>query len=82
MADTLERVKALFIEKLEIKAEALTPEATLESLGLDSLDKIEFVFTLEDEFKISFPERKIELNTVQDVINIIDKLIAEKQAKA
>lgn len=82
MSDTFERVKALFIEKLDIKDEALRPEATLESLGLDSLDKIEFVFSLEDEFKISFPEKKVELNTVQDVINVIDRLIAEKQGKA
>ncbi len=69
-----DRVKALFMDKFELKEDALTPEATLESLGLDSLDKIEFMFSIEDEFKISFPDRKVEINTVKDVIEIIEKL--------
>lgn len=79
---TLERVKGLFIEKFDVKEESLTPDATLESLGLDSLDKIEFMFSLEDEFKISFPERKVEINTVKDVIDIIDRLSAEQHKKS
>ena len=74
-----DRVKGLFSEKFEIPADTLTPETTLESLGLDSLDKIEFIFALEDEFKISFPERQMTISTVGDVLAAIEKLLAEQK---
>lgn len=82
MSTTYDRVKALFIDKFDLKEDALTKEATLESMGLDSLDKIEFMFNIEDEFKIAFPERKVEINTVKDVIDVIEKLAAEQHKKA
>jgi acyl carrier protein len=74
-----ERLKKLFIEKLEIREDVLSPNVTLESLGLDSLDRIEFMFAIEDEFKIKVPEREVKINTIQDLIDIIDKLVSEKK---
>ncbi len=79
---TVERVRKLFIDKLDINEETLTPSATLESLGLDSLDKIEFMFTLEDEFKIKIPDREVQINTIQDLIDTIDRLMTEQTNKA
>lgn len=78
MSTTIDRVKKLFVDKLELKEEQLTPEATLESLGIDSLEKIEFIFAIEDEFKIRVPERDIVINTVQDVISLIERLVSEQ----
>lgn len=78
---TLERLKKLFVEKLDFKEELLIPEATLESLGLDSLDKIEFVFSIEDEFKIAVPERDVKLDTIQDIVDVVDKLVAEQHGQ-
>lgn len=75
---TYERIKKLFIDSLELKAEALKPEVTLDSLGLDSLDKIEFMFVLEDEFKIKIPDRDVKITTIQDMIDAIDRLVAEQ----
>ena len=77
---TLERIKKLFIEKFDFTEDVLAPDATLESLGLDSYDKLEFMFSLEDEFKINFLERQVP-NTVQDVIDIIEKLLSEQHKK-
>jgi acyl carrier protein len=56
----------------------LTPDATLEGLGLDSLDKVELMFSLEEEFKIKIPDREVTIVTIQDVVNVIDKLAAEQ----
>ena len=76
---TQDRVKALFIEKLDLKEEALTPVATLESLGLDSLDKIEFMFNIEDEFHIKLPDERVEIKTIQDISGIVERLVAEQK---
>jgi len=77
---TYERIKKLFVDRLELKEEALKPEATLDSLGLDSLDKIEFMFALEDEFKIKIPDREVKIDTIQDMIDQIDRLFGEQYA--
>jgi acyl carrier protein len=76
---TSDRLKKLFVENLELREDALSPEATLESLGLDSLDKIEFMFAIEDEFKIKVPDREVKINTIQDLIDTIDRLAAAKK---
>jgi acyl carrier protein len=72
----------MMVKQFDLKLEDLTPDATLEGLGLDSLSIIEFTFNLEDELKITMPEERIELKTLQDVVNLIDKLIAEQKGAA
>ena len=77
--DTMERIKRLFIDKIDIKEEFLRPEATLESLGLDSLDTIEFLFSLEEEFHIKIDDRSKTITTIQDVVNLIDIIVGEQR---
>jgi len=77
--DTMGRIKKLFIDKIDLAEESLNPEATLDSLGLDSLDKIEFLFSLEEEFRIKIDDRSKTVSTIQDLVNLIDSLIAEQQ---
>jgi acyl carrier protein len=76
---TADRIKKLFTEQFDLKEEALFPEATLESLGLDSLDQIEFLFALEKEFDISLSARDTTLVKVQDVIDFIERQVAEQK---
>jgi acyl carrier protein len=76
--DTLQRIKKIVHEKIDIQEDMLTPDATLEGLGLDSLDKVELMFSLEEEFKIKIPDREVTIVTIQDVVNVIDKLAAEQ----
>lgn len=78
---TIERLEKLFVEKLELNKDLLKPETTLDSLGLDSLDKIELLFQIEDEFKIKIPERDAQIATLKDVVEMIDRLTAEQQGK-
>ena len=76
--DTWQRIKKIVLEKIDIREDMLTPDATLEGLGLDSLDKVELMFSLEEEFKIKIPDREVTIVTIQDVVNVIDKLAAEQ----
>jgi acyl carrier protein len=77
--DTMERIKRLFIDKIDIKEELLKPETSLESLGLDSLDRIEFLFSLEEEFHIKIDDRSRSIMTIQDVVILIDIIVAEQR---
>jgi acyl carrier protein len=70
------------VKQFDLKLEDLTPDATLEGLGLDSLSIIEFTFNLEDELKITMPDERVELKTLQDVVDLLDKLIAEQKGTA
>lgn len=72
----------MMIEQFDLKIEDLTPDATLESLGLDSLSVIEFMFNLEDELKIKMSDERVEIKTLQDVVNLTDKLVAEQSSAA
>ena len=76
--DTFQRIKKIVLEKIDIQEDMLTPDATLEGLGLDSLDKVELMFSLEEEFKIKIPDREVTIVTIHDVVNVIDKLTAEQ----
>ncbi len=82
MADTMERIKKLFLENFDFDEARLKPEATIDSLGLDSLDKIEFLFALEKEFDIKIPDREVTLNSIQDMIEVVDRLTAEQHTTA
>ena len=76
---SIQIIQRMMVEQFNLKLEKLTPEATLESLGLDSLSVIEFMFNLEDELKIKLPDERVEIKTLQDVTNLVDKILAEQQ---
>ena len=81
MADkTIEqRIKDIIIEQLGVTAEQVTPEAKfIEDLGADSLDTVELVMALEEEFGLETPDDEAEkLQSVGDVI----KHVEDSQAK-
>ena len=76
--NTLERIQKLFLRDFDFPEERLRPEATIESIGLDSLDKIEFLFALEKEFKVRIPDREVKLNSLQDVVTVVERLVQEQ----
>jgi acyl carrier protein len=79
LMDTMERIRRLFIDRIDIREELMRPEVTLESLGLDSLDKIEFLFSLEEEFRIKIDDRSKTIATIQDVADLVDTIVAEQR---
>jgi len=69
------RVKEIIVEQLGVKSEEVTNEASfVDDLGADSLDTVELVMALEEEFDIEIPDEDAEkIVTVVDATNYIDK---------
>lgn len=69
------RVKEIVCEQLGVSAEEVTPEASfIEDLGADSLDIVELVMALEEEFGQEIPDEEAEkLQSVGDVIKYIEE---------
>ena len=73
MSDIAERVIKIVIEHMGVYPDKVTPEASfLDDLGGDSLDVVELVMALEDEFGITIPDEDAEkIDTVQDAIRYV-----------
>ena len=68
-----ERVKKIIVDMLGVKPEDVVPEASfVDDLGADSLDTVELVMALEEEFGTDIPDEEAEtINTVQAAIDYI-----------
>ena len=69
-----EKVKGIIMEQLGVDAEEVTPEASfVNDLGADSLDTVELVMELEEEFDINIPDDAAEkIQTVGQAIKFIE----------
>jgi len=69
-----QKVKDIIVEQLGVNADQATPEAKfIEDLGADSLDTVELIMALEEEFGIEVPDEEAEkLQSVGDVIKYIE----------
>jgi acyl carrier protein len=78
MADTLERVTQIVVERLDVEADEVTMEAGIkEDLGADSLDVVDLIMELEDEFNLTIEEEDAEkINTVGDIVNYINAKVS------
>ena len=79
MATTLKRLKQLFIARFDFNIRELKPKTRLEDLGLDSLDMIEFMFDIENEFKIKIPDQEFKVTTIQEIVDAVDRFISEQR---
>ena len=68
-----ERVKSIIVEQLGVSMEEVTPDASfIDDLGADSLDIVELIMALEEEYDLEIPDEDAEkIQTVKDVINYI-----------
>lgn len=69
----LDRVKNIIAEQLGVEAEEITMDSSfIDDLGADSLDIVELIMALEEEFDIEFPDEDAEkIATVGDVVEYI-----------
>ena len=76
MAAVDEKVKQIIVEQLQVDDAEVTPGASFqEDLGADSLDLVELVMELEEEFGITIPEERAErITTIGDAIALIESL--------
>ena len=75
-----DKVKNIIAEQLGVKPEEVTPEAKfIDDLGADSLDTVELVMALEEEFGIEIPDEEAEkLVTVGDAVKYIGEKASQK----
>ncbi len=71
--EIFEKVKAIIVEQLQVNEETVTEEASfIDDLGADSLDLVELIMALEEEFGIEIPDADAEkVVSVADVVNYI-----------
>ncbi len=77
-----DKVKSIIAEQLGVKVEEVTPQASfIDDLGADSLDTVELVMALEEEFGIEIPDEDAEkMTTVADAVKYIDGKSASKSS--
>ncbi len=75
-----DKIKAIIGEQLGVKGEEVTPEASfIDDLGADSLDTVELVMALEEEFGVEISDEDAEkITTVGDAIKYIEEKTANK----
>lgn len=77
---TQDKVKSIIAEQLGVKPEEVKPEASfIDDLGADSLDTVELVMALEEEFGIEIPDEDAEkITTVGDAVKYIENKSTNK----
>lgn len=75
-----DRVKAIIAEQLGVKPEEVVPDASfIDDLGADSLDTVELIMALEEEFGVEIPDEDAEkMTTVGDAIKYVESKTATK----
>lgn len=75
-----ERVIRVFSEFKKVSPEEIKQETTFEDLGFDSLDGLNLIFELEEEFDILIPDDKVQsMTSVAEAVKGIEALLAEKE---
>ena len=80
--NTFEAVRSVLIEQFHVEPEKISPQSALQALGLDSLSLMEFVFAIEDHFKLRIPEEKLDPRqtelTLADVCKALDEALEQR----
>jgi acyl carrier protein len=72
-------ILALIAKSKQLDPATLTPATTFDELEIDSLDKINLTFEVEELYNIAIPDNSLnQLRTVGDVISGVERLLAEK----
>jgi acyl carrier protein len=73
-----ERVRKVIVEQLKVSEDEVTPAASFDDLGADSLAKVEMVMAFEEEFSVEIPDEDAEkINTVGQAVSYIESKSAE-----
>ena len=72
----LKRVKSVIVEQLDIDKDLVTDDSTFKELGVDSLDAVEIVLKLEEEFEIEISdEDATQINSVSEAVTYIERVL-------
>ncbi len=69
-----EKVKAILSEQFDVEEDSITPETSIaDDLGADSLDVVDLLMSIEDEFEFEVPDEEIEnIKTVGELVKYIE----------
>ena len=75
MAAVFDKIKDILCEQLDVEEDAVTMDANIiDDLGADSLDVVDLVMSLEDEFNAEIPDEEVEnMKTVGDIVKYIEE---------
>lgn len=81
MNDTFERIKKIIVDQLDVEENKITQDASFTNdLGADSLDIVELIMALEDQFDIEISDDEAQkILTIKDAIEYINDKIAKKE---
>ena len=81
--DLIQRVLKVIASSKRIPLEKVTIEGDFQQLGIDSMDAVEILFALENEFDISIPDEEVRsVRNVRQMCEGVEKLMAAKSADA
>ncbi len=71
----LEKVKAILSEQFDVEEDTITPDTNIaDDLGADSLDVVDLLMSIEDEFEIEIPDDEVEnIKTVGELVKYIEE---------
>ncbi len=70
--DIYEKVKAIVVDQLGVEEDEITPTTTFQALDADSLDIVELIMALEEEFNIDIADEEVEnIQTIDDIVKYI-----------
>lgn len=71
-----DKVKDIIVDQLDVDEDEITMEASItEDLGADSLDVVDLIMSLEEEFDIKIPDEEVEnVKTVGDIVKFIEEI--------
>lgn len=73
--DIFEKISKIIAENADINPEIISPETTINELGLDSIDLVDLVMEIEDSFGVSIPDEEFEnIRTVSDITDLIENI--------
>ena len=80
--DLYPAVASVLTEQFNVAPERVTPDATLDSLGLDSLALMEFVFAIEDKFSVRIPEERLDPRQSGVTLTNLAEMLREQLPRA
>lgn len=87
MTSVSDSIIAIIAEKALLDPAAIAPDATIESLGLDSLAMVEMIFSIEERFDIQVPfdagnpaQSEFDLTSVSSIVRAVEGLVAQRAA--
>ena len=82
MSSVQETIFSIISKEANIDLGKITLDSSLKDLEIQSLDAVQIIFEIEDQFKITLPDRdpNFDTETVKGLVEAVDKLLAEKAA--